>query len=148
MAANYRYLNPSTGLHPLAELLADGGGDCGNLSSIYISLLRCQGIPARHVVTINTNGEGHVWAEFYLERHGWIPVDVTMAQVGGDYFGKIAASFNGIVVAKDIDLPIDMAGAARRVPLLQTYALWYWSKILSSGTIQSQYSVRAEKIES
>lgn len=40
VAQNFQYLNPGTGLHPLSELLANGGGDCGNLSSIYISLLR------------------------------------------------------------------------------------------------------------
>ena len=35
VAENYEYLNPNTGIHPIAEILSDGGGDCGNLASIY-----------------------------------------------------------------------------------------------------------------
>jgi transglutaminase-like putative cysteine protease len=45
----------------ISELIVRNGGDCGNLSSLFITLLRCKKVPARHVIVPN-----HVWAEFYL----------------------------------------------------------------------------------
>jgi len=66
----------------ISETLSNGGGDCGALHHLYIALLRNKGIPARHVVggVIGDPPEfgGHMWCEFYLERHGWIPADVAV----------------------------------------------------------------------
>ncbi|MBN1996200.1 transglutaminase domain-containing protein [candidate division KSB1 bacterium] len=89
VAQNFQYLNPEIGLSPLATVLANGGGDCGNLSSIFISLLRYKKIPARHAVAMRPDGSYHVWAEFYLENYGWVPVDVTfkMSSPSRNYFG-------------------------------------------------------------
>ena len=127
VAYHYSYLNPYTGLHPLTELLANGGGDCGNLSSIYISLLRNKRIPSRHVVAILPNNDYHIWAEFYLEQYGWIPVDVTYKNSDplGDYFGN----YDGfaIVVSKGLCLTLEkIPGISYQVPCLQTYEYWYW----------------------
>jgi len=94
VAKNFQYLNPGTGLHPLSELLADGGGDCGNLSSIYISLLRYRGIPSRHSVIVRPDGSGHVGADFYSEQYGWVPVDVTSK--------KYASLFGDVLVGNYI----------------------------------------------
>lgn len=107
VAQNYRYLNPNTGLHPLSELLANGGGDCGNLSSIYISLLRAKGIPARHVIAVGANDNFHVWSEFYVQDRGWIPVDVTYKNGNphGNYFGKYHEKF--IIVQKGVVMDYD-----------------------------------------
>ena len=77
VASHYKYLNANTGIHPLKKILQDGGGDCGNLTSIYVSLLRYKNIPSKHIVTVRPDGSYHVWNDFYLEKHGWIPVDVT-----------------------------------------------------------------------
>ena len=129
VAANYHYLNPNTGLHPLTDLLSAGGGDCGNLSSIYISLLRAKGIPARHVVAIGDNNRYHVWAEFYIQNFGWVPVDVTYknSDPRGNYFGKY--NDNMVVVQKGVSMeyPISSVGV-RNIDLLQTYFFLYWSK--------------------
>lgn len=127
VATNYDYLNPNTGLHPLSEILSAGGGDCGNLSSIYISLLRYKNIPSRHVVTIRPDGYYHVWADFYLENYGWIPVDVTYKQgnPSGDYFGKYDG--NGIVVTKEVWLYLQRdVSYSYYADLLQNYHWWYW----------------------
>lgn len=128
VATNYKYINPFTGLHPLQAILKAGGGDCGNLSSIYISLLRNKKIPARHIVTVKPNGEYHVWADFYLERHGWIPVDVTFknSDPEGNYFGVYDG--NGIVMTKDVWLPLEMGeGEIYFAEILQSYYLWTWT---------------------
>ena len=127
VAFNYAYLDPLTGLHPLSQILADGGGDCGNLSSIYISLLRYKSIPSRHVVTIRPDGSYHIWAEFYLENYGWIPVDVNAKQFNpnGDYFGIYDG--NGIVVSRGICFTLEKyPGNTYECVLFQSYEWWYW----------------------
>lgn len=53
-------------------------GDCGQVSLLFITLCRLNGIPAKwqsgwmiHPNEINL----HDWAEIYIEPYGWIPVD-------------------------------------------------------------------------
>lgn len=58
-------------------------GDCSEYSYLFVALCRAVGIPARvqagfafssyHDETEN----GHMWAEYYLEGYGWIPVDAS-----------------------------------------------------------------------
>ena len=52
-AQNMTYGNMNTGLHTITELMNTRVGDCGNFSSVFISLLRAKGIPARHIVMIS-----------------------------------------------------------------------------------------------
>jgi len=58
-------------------------GDCSEYSYLFVALCRAAGIPARVQVgfafhSIQENLEdGHMWAEYYLENYGWIPVDAT-----------------------------------------------------------------------
>ena len=128
VAANYEYLNPNTGLHPLSQILADGGGDCGNLSTIFISLLRSKGVPARHVVSVYANGGFHVWAEFMMAGYGWIPVDVTYHQsdAEGDYFGRY--DYNATIVGVDVVHTYSRWGEddTYKADLLQNYHWWWW----------------------
>jgi len=144
VAANYSYLNPYTGLHPLADLLAAGGGDCGNLSSIFISLLRARSIPARHLVTMRPDGSAHVWADFLLQGYGWVPVDVTYQQAnpGGDFFGRVALASNGIIENKEVALQLDNGDGTLELALLQTYGWWYWVST-SASAVTSAYDITA-----
>ena len=66
-----------------AYVLESGHGDCGQVSLLYISLMRSLGVPARwesgwmlHPVEINY----HDWAEVYFEGVGWVPVDVSFGR--------------------------------------------------------------------
>lgn len=127
VAENFEYLNPGIGLSPLSTVIANGGGDCGNLSSIFVSLLRYEGIPARHVVTMRPDGSAHVWAEFYLEKYGWVPVDVTykMSNPDRNYFGYYDG--NGIVFNREVSLLLDWGeGIYYICPLLQTFLIRYF----------------------
>ena len=57
-----------------------GHGDCGQVSLLYISLLRSLGIPARwesgYMLEEHSAGM-HDWAEVYYEGIGWVPVDMS-----------------------------------------------------------------------
>jgi len=63
--------------------LENGVGDCSEYSYLFVALCRAAGIPARVQAGFafrslgETLEDGHMWAEYYLENYGWIPVDTT-----------------------------------------------------------------------
>lgn len=150
VAANYEYMNPYTGLHPVSEILRLGGGDCGGFSTVYISLLRAQGIPARHVFAIGGNIDGrknyHIWAEFYIQDFGWIPVDATYRHSNpwDDYFGKYKKEW--LVVQKGVAMEYPTtAGDVKKVNEMQTYVYWYRYK-KSSLKIKTDQNIEMRTI--
>ncbi len=155
VARKFSYINPGTGLHPLAQVLNDGGGDCGNLSSVFISLMRRQGIPARAAVAIDiTNGaDGHAWAEFYLQGYGWIPVDVTAHKESGrDYFGSRmpGKGCEWAVVSTATNPSLDFALSREDVSMLQWVACRCWTGTgapVELGNVLYGFSVQAEPID-
>jgi len=63
-----------------------GAGNCTDFHSLFISMARAVGIPARFVmgapVPETPGGEipgYHCWAEFYHPARGWVPVDASEA---------------------------------------------------------------------
>ena len=64
-------------------LLENPGGKCTDIHSLFVSLCRAAGIPAREVFGIrqgkkdgqDISGWQHCWAEFYLPGYDWVPVD-------------------------------------------------------------------------
>ncbi len=60
-----------------------GGGKCADLSTLFVTLLRAAGVPARDVygLRLSSPKEGditsgfHCWAEFYLPGTGWVTAD-------------------------------------------------------------------------
>ena len=127
-ATNMNYGNMNTGLHTIEDLMNSMTGDCGNFASVFISLLRAKGIPARHIVMISPTEAGyHVRAEFYIPGYGWIPADPTFknSDPNGDYFGR----FNGKYVVMSFGVNSYCTGPdgnAFRASLLQTFFYWYW----------------------
>lgn len=63
--------------------LNNGVGDCSEYSYLFVALCRAARIPARIQAgfafhsSSETTEDGHMWAEYYLENYGWIPVDAT-----------------------------------------------------------------------
>lgn len=70
----------------LQYVLTERHGDCGQVSLLYISLMRSLGVPARwesgwmlHPGETNL----HDWAEVYFEGIGWVPVDMSFGRYKG-----------------------------------------------------------------
>jgi transglutaminase-like putative cysteine protease len=66
-------------------------GNCTDFHSLFLSLARAEGIPARFIIgfPLKPDSEGtvpgyHCWAEFYIAGRGWIPVDASDASKAAD----------------------------------------------------------------
>jgi transglutaminase-like putative cysteine protease len=62
-------------------------GVCDEITSLFISMTRSIGIPARFVsgmayTNVYDNFGNHGWAEVYYPNYGWVPYDVTFDQFG------------------------------------------------------------------
>lgn len=124
-----RYTTSTNGKPSAVGTLRRGEGDCGYLSSLFVALCRNAGIPAR---TVNGFTMGldrwHVWAEFAVPGHGWVPVDPAYAKgVGADgslplYFGVIPELNQRFATGYGFD----RAAQRLRLPMLQSPAIfWY-----------------------
>lgn len=71
----------------VCTLLDTKAGKCTDINSVFVSLCRCVGIPAREMFGVRINDavitkNQHCWAEFYLPGTGWViadPADVLKA---------------------------------------------------------------------
>ena len=63
-----------------SAVCASGWSDCGGLATIYVSILRANGIPARCLTgrSIDPNTT-HVKMDFYADDVGWVPGDPAVA---------------------------------------------------------------------
>jgi hypothetical protein len=78
--------------------LENGTGDCSEYSYLFAALCRAIGIPARvqagfaFPYSSGSMEDGHMWAEYYLENYGWVPVDATWRrfdQLDSKHFSSI-----------------------------------------------------------
>ena len=75
---------------PSDWVLNNREGVCEELTSLFIAMLRSQGIPARFISGVaytnleilDTNWGPHGWAEVWFPDVGWVPYDVTYGQYG------------------------------------------------------------------
>ena len=80
------YRDPKTkgcGPGDVCSLLADPGGKCTDIHSVFVALARAAGVPAREIFGIRQGKKDvvditkwqHCWAEFFLPGFGWVPID-------------------------------------------------------------------------
>jgi transglutaminase-like putative cysteine protease len=80
------YRDPNTkgcGPGDVCALLQTPGGKCTDIHSVFVSLCRAAGVPAREIFGIRQGKKEveditkwqHCWAEFFLPGYGWVPVD-------------------------------------------------------------------------
>jgi transglutaminase-like putative cysteine protease len=83
---NNMFRDPDTkgcGSGDVCSLLKTQGGKCTDIHSVFVSLCRAAGVPAREVFGIRQGKKAeqditkwqHCWAEFYLPGYDWVPVD-------------------------------------------------------------------------
>jgi len=92
-------------------------GNCTDFHSLFISLARAEGIPARFVIgfPLKKDPAGtipgyHCWAEVWLEGVGWVPVDASEASKSADLarrdylFGNLDPDRIQFTVGRDLRL--------------------------------------------
>jgi len=119
-------------------------GDCGQFSALFVAWCRAVGIPAREVVGAFVHVDvmnPHVWAEFYLEGTGWVPVDPSMGNALAHQAGNAAATFGHLrptrfAFSTDVDLPLPTYGGKVRpvsVMALLGGRIWFEGRALLWG---------------
>jgi transglutaminase-like putative cysteine protease len=97
-------------------------GNCTDFHSAFIGMMRAEGIPARFVIGFplpenhsrgNVSGY-HCWAEFSLDKVGWVPVDISEAWKHQEkyayFFGTVDANRVRFSAGRDITLVPKQAG--------------------------------------
>lgn len=116
-----RYVHPVRRRGAL-EMLRQGRGDCGQLSSLLVALCRARGIPARLLVgtwVAPRIDSGHSWVEIWVEGLGWVPADPSLGNAYAearrrgiaapdpeDAFGR----YGGATLAFSIGFDVPLAG--------------------------------------
>ncbi|MBW1645440.1 MAG: transglutaminase domain-containing protein [Deltaproteobacteria bacterium] len=83
---DHMYRDPTTvgcGKGDVCALLKRPGGKCTDINSVFVTLCRAAGVPAREIFGIRLGKKPeqeitkwqHCWAEFFLPGYGWVPVD-------------------------------------------------------------------------
>jgi len=97
-------------------------GNCSDFHSLFISLARSQGVPAKFEIGFplpSDRGRGeiagyHCWAWFKPLGHGWVPVDISEANKHPDlreyYFGNLTENRVTFSVGRDLILEPPQSG--------------------------------------
>lgn len=99
-------------------------GNCTDFHSPFIGLMRADGIPARFDIGFplpENKNKGdipgyHCWAEFYAQKIGWIPVDISEAWKAKEkqdyFFGSVDANRLQLSTGRDVTLSPKQDGPA------------------------------------
>jgi hypothetical protein len=97
-------------------------GNCSDFHSLFISLARSQGVPAKFEIGFPVppqRGRGeiagyHCWAWFKPVGHGWVPVDISEANKNPNlreyYFGNLTENRVTFSVGRDLILEPPQSG--------------------------------------
>jgi hypothetical protein len=88
--------------------------DCGGLALLFVAVMRANDVPARTlfgrwaIEQTDSYGQHHVMAEFFVEKSGWVPVDVsgTLVHKPKDpnaFFGNTDGQFLTFHVDTDLE---------------------------------------------
>ena len=148
-------------------VLQNRKGVCDELTTLFISFLRSQGIPARFVSGMVYTNLGydwgpHGWAEVYFPGVGWVPYDPTFGQYGfvdpshvkmKDSFDPAEPSINYNwrsrdleIQTKELDLGVDLISKGSEVnPLVDLDISLLKSKVGFESYVPLQVHVTNKK---
>ena len=106
--------------------------DCGGLALLFVAVMRTNDVPARTlfgrwaVQQTDNYGQHHVMAEFFVEKSGWVPVDIsgTLVQKPMDP-NALFGNADGQFLAFHVDTDLEPAKAFRHG--WAQYLLVQWS---------------------
>ena len=146
---NYMKYQLIDGIGGALFALKNGYGECGDYAALFVALCRASGVPARPVVgrwALQENGDNHVWAEFYLQDVGWVPVDPSFGpKNNADTFGKLD---NGRIIfnkAYNIALIPKPQWISPSADGLQTYFWEFWCSSGNTKTITVNLSYESSE---
>ena len=91
-------------------------GNCTDFHSLFISLARAKGLPARFEIGFpipeargrGTIGGYHCWAFFHTDKHDWVPTDISEAdkhpEMKDYYFGSLTENRVAFSKGRDLNL--------------------------------------------
>ena len=97
-------------------------GNCTDFHSLFVSLARSQGLPARFEIGFpipekqesGAIGGYHCWAYFFVKNHGWVPIDISEADKQPEkkdyFFGNLTPNRVVFTTGRDIELVPRQAG--------------------------------------
>lgn len=113
---DYRKDQPGWGRGDTAWVCDSRFGNCTDFHSLFISMMRSRGIPARFEIGFSIPGDGtsgdlkgyHCWAWFQDETGRWVPVDISEAdkhpELRDYYFGNLSPHRVTMTTGRDIEL--------------------------------------------
>ncbi|MCR9201285.1 MAG: transglutaminase domain-containing protein [Planctomycetaceae bacterium] len=119
---DYRKDQPGWGRGDTAWVCDSRFGNCTDFHSLFISMMRSRGIPARFEIGFSIPSEGksgdltgyHCWAWFQDEDGTWVPVDISEAdkhpELSDYYFGNLSPHRVTMTTGRDIKLVPKQAG--------------------------------------
>ena len=137
----YRFLDgPKSGLYALQN----GHGECGEYSSLFVTLCRAVGIPARPVIGFWSNGkpnQWHVWAEFQLPNGEWVPIDANAGQNSRNPAGSFGYLDNGrIALVQSFDLTLQNVKNGNATSSFLQVGSWWWRASRIGSAPRSAYN--------
>jgi hypothetical protein len=136
--------------------LENGVGDCSEYSYLFVAMCRAIGIPARVQAgfafhySSETLEDGHMWAEYYLENYGWIPVDATWQlfnMIDSRHFSAIGSipedtTYTNYVFDTTTDVPLEDAQTIE----LQPYSSTITDNVFAKNTKKATENLNQAKI--
>jgi transglutaminase-like putative cysteine protease len=139
---NYMDYRPIDGVGGALFALKNGYGECGDYAALFVALCRASGIPARPVVgrwALPEDGDNHVWAEFYLQDVGWVPVDPSFGpKNNADTFGNLDNKLIIFNKAYNISLLPNPQWISPSAELLQSYFWEFWCGSGDSKSVKEE----------
>jgi len=148
---NLKYGKPIAGLYSYNEALEKDAVDCGGFSTLFASLARAYGIPARIVSGFWAGykiNKMHAWTEIQLPNGEWLVADPSIEKLRQEKrtkkFGQLGAiGSDRIIFSHGSDIPIVVNGQKYKIPILQNPHI---IKTEDNSSLQIEVNLKTERL--